>query len=140
MFELADQDPVIAGRFLAKIKAPTDFAKAQLFAAESSERVALAARIVIEQSDLIVAVWDGNTTLYAGGTGHTIATALDLGAPVIWIDANAPEAWRILRAPESLVTLGAPTLAEASTARSRRWCSTSCARNARRRAAAATTR
>ena len=105
VFELAERDEAVAALLLAKLAAPEDFAKAQLFAAESSERVELAARIVIEQSDLILAVWDGATIVHPGGTGHTIAAALELGAPVVWIDANAPERWRILRAPESLATL-----------------------------------
>ena len=110
VFELAEQDAELAELLLAKLDAPSDFAKAQLFAGRSSERVALAGRVLIEQSDFMLAVWDGVTMAFGGGTGHTIAAALDLGAAVIWIDPNAPEAWRILRAPESLATLraGAP--------------------------------
>ncbi len=105
LFELADQDEAIAALFLDRLAAPADFAKAQRFAAESSERVALASRIVIEQADIVLAVWDGVTTVYPGGTGHTLAHALELGAPVIWISAEAPETWRILRARESLAGL-----------------------------------
>jgi hypothetical protein len=112
VFELADQDDAITSLFLAKLEAPGDFAKAQLFAAESSERVTLAARIVIEQSDFMVAVWDGTTTEFPGGTGHTVAAALDLGAPVIWIDAKSPESWRILRAPESIAVIDSEPPAE----------------------------
>ena len=106
VFELADRDDAIAALYLAKLEAPQDFAKAQLFAAETSIRVALAGRILIEQSDIIIGVWDGSTTAHVGGTGHTIAAALDLGAPVIWIDPAAPDAWRLLRAAEALATLG----------------------------------
>jgi hypothetical protein len=105
IFELADQDDDVTSLFLAKLDAPNEFAKAQLFHAQSSRRAALASRIVIEQSDIILAVWDGVTTEFAGGTGHTIAAALDTGAPVVWIDAKAPESWRILRAPESIATM-----------------------------------
>lgn len=105
VFELADQDEAVTGLFLAMLEAPADFGKTQLFTAEASERVALAGRVMIEQSDIIIAVWDGETTAHGGGTGHTVAAALDLGAPVIWIDAKDPSAWRLLRAPESLATL-----------------------------------
>jgi hypothetical protein len=102
VFELAECDDDLAALFLAKLAAPDDFAKAQLFTAETSVRVAQAGRILIEQSDIIIGVWDGATTAHVGGTGHTITTALGMGAPVIWIDPAHPGDWRILRAPEAL--------------------------------------
>ncbi len=111
-FELADRDEVIASHFLAKLAAPTDMALARAFEAECSERVALAARVMIEQSDLLIAIWDGISQAYVGGTGHTTALALELGAPVLWIDARAPESWRILRTPESLAVLGGAPASE----------------------------
>jgi hypothetical protein len=102
VFGLADQDELIAALFLDRLDHPEDPAKAQLFAAECSGRVALAGRVLIEQSDIVIAVWDGVTTGHVGGTGHTIAMALDQGAPVIWIDPASPGDWRVLRAPETL--------------------------------------
>jgi hypothetical protein len=101
-FELADGDDLITDLFLASLLAPADLVAAQAFAAHCSERVALAGRVMIEQSDILIAVWDGASRAFVGGTGHTIETALEMGAPVVWLDANAPENWRILRAPESL--------------------------------------
>jgi hypothetical protein len=114
LFELADHDETVATYFLATQEAPEDLARAQSFAAISSKRVALAARVMIEQSDLIVAAWDGKSHFFVGGTGHTVAAALELGAPVLWIDVDAPEDWRILRTPESLTSLAmsAPAVAE----------------------------
>lgn len=114
VFELADRDETIAALYLARLEEPTNVARAQAYSFQASERVALAARVLIEQSDLIVAVWDGASTSFVGGTGHTIALALDMGAPVIWIDARAPERWRILHAPESLAVImaGAPADAD----------------------------
>ena len=106
VFALADEDQAIGGLYLAKLENPQDFARAQLFAAESSRRVALAGRVMIEQSDIIIGVWDGATTAHTGGTGHTIATALNLGATVIWIDPQAPARWRIMHAPEDLAGVG----------------------------------
>ncbi|MBK9587951.1 MAG: hypothetical protein IPO50_05005 [Sphingomonadales bacterium] len=44
---------------------------------------------MIEQSDVLIAVWDGITPGAVGGTRHTIAAALAHGAPVIWIDAQS---------------------------------------------------
>lgn len=110
LFELADRDETIAALYLARLEEPTNVARVQAYSFQTSERVALAARVLIEQSDLIIGVWDGASTSFVGGTGHTIALALDLGAPVVWIDARAPERWRILHAPESLAVImaGAP--------------------------------
>ncbi|MEO8467651.1 MAG: hypothetical protein ABI640_20180 [Gammaproteobacteria bacterium] len=102
VFELADCDESITELFLAKLESPNDARKAATFAAESSLRVALAGRVMIEQSDFLIAIWDGATRALVGGTGHTIQVALETGAPVVWIDANAPERWRILFGPEAL--------------------------------------
>jgi hypothetical protein len=109
VFELADRDETIAALYVAWLEEPTNVARAQAYSVQASERVALAAQVLIEQSDLIVAVWDGASTSFVGGTGHTIALALDMGAPVVWIDARAPERWRILHAPESLAVILADT-------------------------------
>lgn len=101
-FELAEQDDVIAQHYLDMLRAPDDQAAALAFATLSSERVASAGRIMIEQSDVLIAVWDGVTPGATGGTRHTIAAALAHGSPVIWIDAGNPENWTILRTPEAL--------------------------------------
>ena len=102
-FELADGDALITRLYLEMLAHRENARSDATFAAESSLRVALAGRIMIEQSDLLVAVWDGATRALIGGTGHTIYTALEAGTPVIWIDARAPSYWRVLRGPESLV-------------------------------------
>ena len=107
LFELADRDPLLTRLYLEKLRAPADLFAAQAFAARSSARVALAGRVMIEQSDIIIGLWDGRSRAFVGGTGHTISEALEHGAPVIWINANAPEDWQILCAPEALVAPGA---------------------------------
>lgn len=106
LFELADRDPLLTRLYLDKLRSPADLFAAQAFAARSSARVALAGRVMIEQSDIIIGIWDGRSRAFVGGTGHTISEALEHGAPVIWIDANAPEEWQILRAPEALAAPG----------------------------------
>lgn len=107
-FELAERDSTIEALFLARLEAPNDVARAHSYSAHVSERVELATRVLIEQSDIVIGVWDGVTTSHIGGTGHTVATALEMGAPVIWIDPARPEAWRILHAPESLASVCTP--------------------------------
>ncbi len=105
LFELADCDKIMTSLFLAKLAAPSDLGKTQDYLVRASERVALAGRVMIQQSDIIIGVWDGASHSAVGGTGHTIAAALELGAAVVWIDAHSPENWTILRAPESLAAL-----------------------------------
>jgi hypothetical protein len=111
LFELADADEAIAQLLLAKLEDPADRRRAQVFDAEISLRVALASRVMIEQSDFVIAIWDGTTRALIGGTGHTIQVALETGAAVVWIDVDAPEDWRILSGPESLAGIGGRTAA-----------------------------
>jgi hypothetical protein len=109
LFELADRDKPIGELFVAGLQYPEDRRKADTFAAESSLRVELAARVMLEHSDLLIAIWDGVTRAFIGGTGHSVQLALEIGAPVVWIDANAPDRWRILTNPESLAGVSAPS-------------------------------
>jgi hypothetical protein len=102
LFELAERDALISRLYLEKLESPADITRAQAFAARCSARVALAGRVMIEQSDIVIGVWDGVSRAFIGGTGHTISEALNHGAAVVWINANDPDAWRILQAPESL--------------------------------------
>lgn len=102
LFELADRDAAIAPLYLAHLADPADAALAEAFTAQNSERAALAGRVMIEQSDLLVAVWDGAYHNLIGGTGHTIAASLEQGVPVIWIDPANPGNWRLLTTPETL--------------------------------------
>lgn len=105
VFALADQDELIAKLYLDKLDHPDDGRADDTFSAHCSERARLAARVMLEQSDILIGVWDGVSQAFIGGTGHTIAVALRMGAPVVWVDAKAPETWRILRTVESLVGL-----------------------------------
>lgn len=109
LFPLADRDLEIAALFLATHEAPDDRLRPRAYAFAASERVELAAHVMIEQSDLLIGVWDGASTSLVGGTGHTIALALDMGAPVVWIDARRPQGWVILNSPEELAAIMAGT-------------------------------
>ena len=62
----------------------------------------MAGKVMIEQSDLLIAIWDGITPGAVGGTRHTIAAALNEGVPVLWIDAATPGRVRLLLVPEAL--------------------------------------
>ena len=105
MFELADHDELLATQMRAVIAHPHDKGLASQFSANTSANAAIAGRVMVEQSDFLIAVWDGGSSTLAGGTGHTIATALDRGCPVVRIDPAAPAQWHILHAPESLAAM-----------------------------------
>lgn len=101
-FELAEQDDHVTTLFLSTLRDPHDLSAARAFTALASERAAMAGRVMIEQSDALIAVWDGTTPGVIGGTRQTMATALNEGVPVLWIDASAPDRVRLLRTPEAL--------------------------------------
>ena len=111
---LADNDQRLSARLIAHLDQPQNAEAARLYGAESSRQVAAAGSMLIEQSDLLIAVWDGVTTAHPGGTGHTVAAAVELGSPVLWIDPASPEDWRFLSAPESLALRGTGTGADAA--------------------------
>ncbi|HMS20081.1 hypothetical protein [uncultured Sphingorhabdus sp.] len=105
LFELAEQDGAVEALFSAHLANPDDNAAEQAFFALCSDRAAMAARVMIEQSDIVIGIWDGVTHGSIGGTRHTIEAALDQGVPVIWIDARDPHGWHLLQAKEELAAL-----------------------------------
>ena len=63
-----------------------------------------AGRVVLHQSDLLIAVWDGQEDQGRGGTGQIVHEALQRGIPVVWIHWSSggherlPEpGWSLLR-------------------------------------------
>lgn len=105
LFELAEQDSHVKDLLLHRLSFTDDIKAAQDYLTIVAERVATAGRIMIEQSDILIAVWDGVTPGAIGGTRHTIAAAVNLGTPVIWVDASHPERVSVLRTPEELFAL-----------------------------------
>jgi hypothetical protein len=61
-----------------------------------------AGRVVLNQSDLLIVVWDGRREGKRGGTEETLDAARQQGLPVVWIDAHAPHGWQILDASAPL--------------------------------------
>ncbi len=111
LFELAEADAGVAAVFEAMLAAPGDGAATQTYINLASARAAAAGRAMIEQADVVVGIWDGVAPGGIGGTRHTIAEALDMGTPVIWLDAANPGRIALLRLPEDLFALGeAPRL------------------------------
>ncbi len=56
-----------------------------------------AGRVMLNHSDLLIAVWDGKDTGYIAGTNATIDMAMSSHIPVVHIDSNNPERIRVIR-------------------------------------------
>jgi hypothetical protein len=68
-------------------------------------------KVVLDLSDLLIVVWDGDKTSdKRGGTAETLADARNAGIPVVVIDAKAPHDWP-MHEKESLKNLAAVRLA-----------------------------
>ena len=61
-----------------------------------------AGRVVLNQSDLLVVVWDGQEKAGPGGTVDTVKDAIRFHVPVLWIDAHVPASWAVLQTAEDL--------------------------------------
>lgn len=66
---------------------------------DSSKAYHVAGDVVLNQSDILIVVWDGERHNRRGGTEETFDDAVQRGVPVIWIDAHAPHHWRIVTQP-----------------------------------------
>ncbi len=60
-----------------------------------------AGRMVLEHSDLLIAIWDGEPAAGRGGTTQIVEEALAQHVPVLWLHASEPKAPCILLADES---------------------------------------
>jgi hypothetical protein len=105
LFELAEADAAIAQAHRIMLATLTDPLSTRRFSDMASGRVAAAGRVMIEQSDALIAIWDGVAPGGIGGTRHTIASAVDAGTPVVWIDASQPGRASVLRTPEDMFVL-----------------------------------
>jgi hypothetical protein len=64
--------------------------------ARASDAYAACGRIVVDQSDVLVVVWDGERRRRRGGTEETIDAARLTGVPIVWMDARAPHGWQLV--------------------------------------------
>jgi hypothetical protein len=64
--------------------------------AEAPSAYADAGCAVLDQSDFLIAVWDGAEAAGQGGTAETLREGLSRHIPIFWIDARAPENRRLL--------------------------------------------
>jgi hypothetical protein len=64
--------------------------------AEEAEAYGAGGRVVLNQSDLLIVVWDGLREHKPGGTEEIFDEARGRGMTVVWIDAHEPQKWRLL--------------------------------------------
>ncbi len=74
-------------------------------ASRRSEAYHAAGRVVLNQSDLLVVVWDGGAANGLGGTLDTLRQAVEFDVPALWIDARAPYGWQLVQSREDLERL-----------------------------------
>jgi len=64
--------------------------------AERDASYASAGGEVLRQSDILLAVWDGNPAKGTGGTAQIVEEARQAGIPVVWIHSRTPHRIKIL--------------------------------------------
>jgi len=95
-----EKDSLAAFRDLVD-KATTRF---ELDGSRSDEGTAYgsAGQVVLNQSDLLIVLWDGERQGRRGGTEETMDVARSRGVPMVWIDARAPHRWQLVEVPKTL--------------------------------------
>lgn len=68
-----------------------------------SQSYEVVGRGILNQTDLLIAIWDGKDSHGWGGTGQIVREALQNGIPVVWIPWTSPEKWNIHRTSWSLI-------------------------------------
>lgn len=48
----------------------------------------LAGQLMLEMSDILIAIWDGQPVQGVGGTGQIVASAREKGLPIVWVHAG----------------------------------------------------
>lgn len=62
------------------------------------EAYAAVGRVVVDESDVLLALWDGAAARGDGGTAHVVEDALARAVPVVWLASAWPHAIRLLTA------------------------------------------
>jgi hypothetical protein len=73
---------------------------------QDSQAYRACGQMVLNQSDLLLVVWDGVSQIVLGGTEDLFRVALKLNIPVIWIDARSPHNWMVLDGTHQLPASG----------------------------------
>jgi hypothetical protein len=71
--------------------------------ARAGDSYLAAARVLLNQTDLLIAIWDGKDAQGTGGTGQVVREALQRHVPTVWINWEAPAEWRLMTAGRQLL-------------------------------------
>jgi hypothetical protein len=63
----------------------------------SGDSYLAAGRVLLNQTDLLIAIWDGKDAQGTGGTGQIVREALQRGIPTLWVNWEAPASWHLMR-------------------------------------------
>ncbi|HEU4391266.1 MAG TPA: hypothetical protein VFV34_25935, partial [Blastocatellia bacterium] len=71
--------------------------------ARAGESYLAAGRVLLNQTDILIALWDGRNEQGAGGTAQIVREALSRRIPTIWVNWNAPAEWWLRRPASRLL-------------------------------------
>jgi hypothetical protein len=66
--------------------------------ARSADSYLAAGRVLLNQTDLLIALWDGKDSQRTGGTAQIVREALQRGIPTLWVNWEVPDSWHLKRA------------------------------------------
>lgn len=99
------QDSVALGRYRDLVSRATEVQELPgLRTSDRSEQLAYASagERVLEESELLIAVWNGEAARGPGGTAEIVAKAAAAGIPTVWILATPPHAIQLLEPTKSM--------------------------------------
>lgn len=79
-----------------EIEQPTEYPSEAHAKAARSQAYADASRVMLDHSDLLIAIWDGQPTKYTAGTYATMQMARKAHIPIIYIPTEDPEHCRYI--------------------------------------------
>jgi hypothetical protein len=88
---------------LANATAVLELDGSRASARQENESYETVGRMVLKQSDVLIAIWNGEAPEGQGGTGQIVAEAMRLEILTVWIQARAPHDMCVLVPPEPSV-------------------------------------
>lgn len=88
-------------QLIARASAVLELDGARASASAAYEQVG---RVMLAQSDVVIAVWNGDSESGRGGTAQVVREAQGIGIPVLWIEPDRPTECQAMRtAPDGIV-------------------------------------